>query len=294
MNTNFDIYQAVTDRIIATMEKGIIPWRKPWTGTADGAVRYASGKPYSLLNQFLLERPGEWLTWNEIKAQGGTVKKGAKAGMVVFFKQLPIKDRKEDEDEEKVRRIPFLRYYNVFHIDDCEGVKSRIESRKRTWTNTPIERAEEVVAAYATAEPHLQIVTNEASNRAYYSPSRDRVVVPTIAQYEAVEEYYSTLFHELTHSTGIKSRCDRGLEEHAAFGSAVYSREELVAEMGSAMVCNAIGISTEKAFRNSVAYLQSWIDALKSDKRMIVWAAGRAEKAVRYMFGEVTEKEVEQ
>ena len=85
MNTNFDIYQAVTDRIIATMEKGIIPWRKPWTGTADGAVRYASDKPYSLLNQLLLERPGEWLTWNEIKAQGGTVKKGAKAGMVVFF-----------------------------------------------------------------------------------------------------------------------------------------------------------------------------------------------------------------
>ena len=97
MNTNFDIYQAVTDRIIATMEKGIIPWRKPWTGTADGAVRYASGKPYSLLNQFLLERPGEWLTWNEIKAQGGTVKKGAKAGMVVFFKQLPIKDKKDDQ-----------------------------------------------------------------------------------------------------------------------------------------------------------------------------------------------------
>lgn len=291
MNTNFDIYQAVTDRIIATMEKGIIPWRKPWTGTADGAVRYATGKPYSLLNQFLLERTGEWLTWNEIKAQGGTVKKGAKAGMVVFFKQLPIKDRKEDEDEEKVRRIPFLRYYNVFHIDDCEGVKSRIESRKRTWTNTPIERAEEVVDAYATAEPHLQIVTNEASNQAYYSPSQDRVVVPTIAQYKAVEEYYSTLFHELTHSTGIKSRCDRGLEEHASFGSAVYSREELVAEMGSAMVCNAIGISTEKAFRNSVAYLQSWIDALKSDKRMIVWAAGRAEKAVRYMFGEVIENE---
>ena len=183
MNTNFDIYQAVTDRIIATMEKGIIPWRKPWTGTADGAVRYASGKPYSLLNQLLLERPGEWLTWNEIKAQGGTVKKGAKAGMVVFFKQLPIKDRKEDEDEEKVRHIPFLRYYKVFHIEDCEGVKSRIESRKRTWTNTPIERAEEVVATYAAAEPHLQIITNEASNRAYYSPSQDRVVVPTIAAF---------------------------------------------------------------------------------------------------------------
>ena len=296
------VYQMVTDRIIEQMQKGIIPWRKPWHGAEatgeDVAISYTSRRAYSTINQFLLgNKPGEWLTFKQLTERGGKIKKGAKAGIVVFYGKFTYtKETKQDGAEVTVMEehtIPVLKYYNVFHIEDCTGIESKIKDNQPETTVESIEQAESIINAYVERET-LKFQNDKPSNRAYYSPSTDEVVVPMLSQYTEVEEYYSTLFHELTHSTGIKSRCDRGLEEHAAFGSAVYSREELVAEMGSAMVCNAIGISTEKAFRNSVAYLQSWIDALKSDKRMIVWAAGRAEKAVRYMFGEVTEKEVEE
>ena len=128
---------------------------------------------------------------------------------------------------------------------------------------------------------------DKPSGKAYYSPSKDLVVVPKINQYEIVEEYYSTTFHELTHSTMKKSRCDREEDNKmAAFGSKDYSREELVAELGAAMLCTYTGLDSEKAFKNSVAYLKGWLKALKSDNKMIVWASSRAEKAARYIIGE--------
>lgn len=283
----------VTDRIVEQLDKGIIPWQKPWSGAclADGgAINYVSRKPYSFLNQLLLGKEGEWLTFKQIKDAGGNIKKGSKAGMVVFFKQVKMNKTVKNEDgseNEEQRLVPILRYFNVFHIDDTEGVESKIKKEEETGTLIfPIDTAEEVITGYLGREKALKFHNDKLTDRAFYSPSLDMVSVPMLSQYEIPEEYYSTTFHELVHSTKAKSRCDRDSEQHgiAAFGNEDYSREELVAEIGSAMLCNKIGIECEKAFKNSVAYIQGWLKALKNDNRAIVWASSRAEIAAKFIL----------
>ena len=291
-----NVYQMVTDRIIAELERGIIPWHKPWSGAglADGgAVNYVSRKPYSMLNQMLLGREGEYLTFKQIKDLKGNVKKGAKSQMVVFFTMISQSKQKKQDDNgneievTKVREylIPVLKYYRVFHIDDCEGIETKIKVDEPIETTQPIEVADNIINGYLSREKKLKFQNDKPSNRAYYSPLQDMVVVPMLSQYQEAEEYYSTTFHELTHSTIPPYRCDRKAEnDHAFFGNEDYSREELVAELGSAMICNAIGLDCEKAFKNSVAYIQSWLKALKNDNKMIVWAASRSEKAAKYIM----------
>lgn len=294
-----NVYQMVTDRIVAQLEQGLVPWHKPWTGVGledGGAVNYVSRKPYSMLNQMLLGREGEYLTFKQIKERGGSIKKGAKAGVVVFFTTTTYTKReevKEDGSTETVNVVkehlmPVLKYYNVFHIDDCEGIESKIKVEEDAGPKiSPIESAEKVLNGYVEREKELQFRNNIPTDRAYYSPTLDLISVPMLSQYEIAEEYYSTTFHEAVHSTMPESRCNRKSEQKlAAFGSEDYSREELVAEIGSAMLCNNVGIDCEKAFKNSVAYIQGWLKKLKNDNRMIVWAASRAEKAAKYILGE--------
>lgn len=292
-NNRGNVYQVVTDRIIAQMEQWIVPWHKPWTGAADGAINYVSRRAYSVLNQWLLGRDGEWLTFKQVQQCGGRIKKGAKAGMVVFYtqQQYKVMVNVEDEDgnvhkEERTKVKPVLRAYNVFHISDCEGIESKIQEGVKNDVE-PIEQAEKVISEYVSREKELTFRNDSVTDKAYYSPASDMVCVPMICQYDVVEEYNSTTFHELVHSTMKESRCNRKAENKmAAFGSADYSREELVAETGSAMLCTKVGIDCDKAFKNSVAYIQSWLKALKNDNKMIVWAASRAEKAAKYIMGE--------
>ena len=285
-----NVYQMVTDRIIEQMGKGEIPWRKPWSWTsmdADGyAISYTTRQPYSLLNQFLLGKPGEWLTFKQVKDLHGSIKKGAKSRFVVWYSQIQITETNKDGEEE-IKKIPVLKYYNVFHIDDCEGIKSKIVLGEKVQAPAADNASENAILAYLMRETSLKFQNDKPSDKAYYSPSTDMVVVPMISQYKDNAEYYSTTFHELVHSTMKASRCDRmGDNKHSFFGNEDYSREELVAEIGSAMLCNRMGVDTNKAFKNSVAYLQGWIKALKNDPKAIVWAASRAEKAARYILGE--------
>ena len=288
-----NVYQMVTDRVIEQMKKGIIPWHRPWTGTAS-TINYVTRKPYSLLNQMILGREGEWLTFKQLKELGGSIKKGSKAGIVTFYgKYIYTKEEtEENEDGEeapviKEYTIPVLRYYKVFHISDCTGIESKMESEPTAVASEPIERAEEIINDYIEREEGLKFKNDEPSNRAFYRPSDDSVVVPMLSQYSVTEEYYSTAFHELTHSTMTESRCKRMKEnKNAAYGSADYSREELVAELGSAMLCTIAELNSEKTFKNSVAYIQGWLHALENDNKMIVWAASRAEKAAQYILGE--------
>ena len=280
----------VTARIIEQMGKGEIPWRKPWSWTsmdADGcAISYTSRRPYSLLNQFLLGKPGEWLTFKQVKELGGSVKKGAKSRFVVFYSQVTYKEVNE-EGEEITKKYPLLKYYNVFHLEDVEGVKSKIVLGEKVEAPAADDASENAILAYLMRETSLKFQNDKPSAEAYYSPSRDMVVVPMISQYKDSAEYYSTTFHELIHSTMKESRCNRMDGNKASFfGNENYSREELVAEIGSAMLCNRMGVDTAKAFKNSVAYLQGWIKALQNDPKAIVWAAARAEKAARYILGE--------
>ena len=270
-----DLYQTITDRMIAEMETGVIPWRKPWMASRR-AISHTTGKAYSLLNQMLLGKPGEYLTFKQVQQEGGFIRKGEKAQMVVFWKWLDSKDEQTGE----IRQVPFLRYYSVFHLDQCEG----ITAKHSAMVEHPAEAdatAEAIIADYVSREGvGLEYQEGDA---AYYQPSLDRIVLPKLSQFTETAEFYSTAFHEMVHSTGHMKRLAR-LDATAHFGSEVYSKEELVAEIGSAALVHHVGLETEGSFRNSAAYIQNWLLVLKNDKRFIVSAAGKAEKAVNFIL----------
>lgn len=278
------VYEMVTDRIISQLEQGVIPWEKPWTGIRSGAYNRISKKPYSLLNQMLLQHKGEYATFAQWQKLGGHVRKGEKSEIIVFWKIQPVEEEQEDGTK-IVRHIPLLRYYNVFHISQVDGVEPLPEEELHDIE--PIEKAENVLLDYWTKEDIT--VEHKAGNDAYYSPKRDLIHLPLFEQFTDANEYYSTAFHESVHSTMKESRCNRAEDRKGklvAYGSDEYSKEELIAEIGSASLMNIIGIETTKSFKNSSAYIQGWLSKLQSDVKFIVSASSKAEKAVKYILGE--------
>ena len=271
-----DIYSEITKRIIDEMEGGVIPWQKPWVASG-GCVSYATGKPYSLLNQMLLGAPGEYATFKQIRQAGGYVRKGEKAHMVVFWKWL----EKEDEETGEMKSIPFLRYYNVFHISQCEGLKAR-HTAPLPGTVNASKNAEAIIGDYLRVSGVR--MNHQEGDRAFYRPSDDTITLPLLAQFHETAEYYSTAFHELIHSTGHISRLNR-LEKTAFFGSEAYSKEELIAEIGATALVNVAGLETPDSFKNNASYIQNWLSVLRNDKRFIVSASGKAEKAVSFILG---------
>lgn len=274
-----DICSMITDRIIAELEQGSIPWNKPWIGGNSGCISYSTGKPYSLLNHILLGgQSGEYITFKQTTLAGGHVRKGEKSKMVVFWKPFETTNVETGEVEQHF----FLRYYNVFHLDQVEGVSPRWIASVLPSSDLKQDAATDAIIQDYKARSGITLEITE-SDHAYYQPSTDTVVVPQLSQYQKQEEYYSTLFHELTHSTGHHSRLDR-ISDTAAFGSHEYSKEELCAELGAAFLVNHCGLETSASFRNSAGYIQGWLKALKNDKRLIVSAAGAAEKAVNLIL----------
>ena len=270
-----DIYAEITNRMIQEMEQGIIPWQKPWMASG-AAISHTTGKPYSLLIQMLLGRAGEWLTFKQVQQEGGFVRKGEKAHMVVFWKFLQVKDEETDE----LKEVPFLRYYNVFHLDQCEGIAAKYSAMVERPAQADAA-AEAIIDAYITREGVK--LNHTEGDRAFYQPSTDSITLPLMAQFTETAEYYGTAFHEMVHSTGHTKRLNR-LDNTAFFGSESYSKEELVAEIGAAALVNHAGLETAKSFHNSAAYVQNWLQALKGDKRFIVSAAGKADKAVEFIL----------
>ena len=282
--TKTNVYDMVTERIIAELEKGIIPWEKPWTGVRDGAFNRITKRPYSLINQMLLQHRGEYATFKQWSELGGHVRKGEKSEIVVFWKILEQLETNEETGEKEIKKIPLLRYYNVFHISQVDGVEPLAPEQLNN-DITPIEAGDKIITDYITRE-HLNFIECK-SNKAYYSPSADTVKVPLKEQYNLINEYYSTTYHELIHSTGHKNRLNRlHTGAIAAFGSEDYSKEELVAEIGSATIMNMLGIETTKTFRNSTAYIQSWLQVLRNDNKFIISASSKAEKAVNYIMNQ--------
>lgn len=226
------VYEMVTDRIIAQLEQGIIPWEKPWSGIRSGAYNRISKKPYSLINQMMLKYDGEYASFKQWQQLGGHVRKGEKSEIVVFWKITPVEEKQDDGTIIK-NSIPLLRYYNVFHISQVEGVEPLTKDELKDIE--PIEAAENILRDYITRE-NIRL-EHAAGDRAYYSPNRDMIHLPLMEQFRDASEYYSTAFHEATHSTMKESRCNR-MEDRkgklVAFGSNEYSKEELVAEIGSA------------------------------------------------------------
>ena len=276
------VYEMVTNRIIEHLESGVIPWERPGTGVRSGAFNRVSKKSYSLLNQMLLKHEGEYATFKQWSDLGGHIRKGAKSEIVVFWKILPVVEEQEDGIK-VVKQIPLLKYINVFHISQVDGVEPLPQEKLNDIE--PLEQAENILQDYWTRENIT--VKHIKGNEAFYSPMRDMIQLPLFEQFKDANEYYSTAFHESVHSTMKENRCNRAEERKeklVAFGSEEYSKEELVAELGSASLMNIIGIETKKSFKNSTAYIQSWIRVLKNDVKFIVSASSKAEKAVNYIL----------
>ncbi len=285
---NKKICEMVAERVLEELQKGVVPWNQPWFGS-DRFVSHVNGKHYSLLNCIMLGKPGEYATFNQISKEGGKVKKGAKSKIVVYWN--PVKKIEVDDSGEQKEKVYFiLKYYRVFNLNDCEGVKKKYLNDDDTkFVHEEVKCAEDVVDGYCAANPSLKIVRDEKSGRAYYRPSEDMIQVPMMEQFEKVEEFYSTLFHEMVHSTGHWSRLGRFKESGlvAAFGGEDYGKEELIAELGAAALCGKCGVESRDSFRNSAAYLKGWTEAIKGNPEMIVAAAGKADKAVEFILGEV-------
>lgn len=213
------------------------------------------------------------------------MKPGEKSEMIVFWK-FPEKteetDSEEDDANQKKTR-PVLRYYRVFHVSQVEGVEP-LPTVDELFPTDPILEAERIFQDYVKREGIR--LEEELSDRAYYAPSTDKIHIPSILQFRNAEQFYSTAFHEAVHSTGPSSRLNRIGIKDVRFGSETYSKEELIAEIGAAFLLHAIGIESEKSDENSVAYIQSWSKAFRDDKRLIVSAAGQAQKACLFIMNQ--------
>jgi antirestriction protein ArdC len=274
-----DNYEAITARIIEAMEKGVCPWHKPW---ASGYYNAKTGHRYRGLNVPVLALCGfsdpRFLTFKQAQSMGGHVRKGERGICVMFWKIV----KKETEDaitgEKAEKRLPVLKTFTVFNVEQCEGLEL---PPVQVFEHHPIEEAEALVANMPK-RPGIE----HGGQRAYYSPALDYVGMPTPESFESPEAYYSTLFHELTHSTGHRSRVDRftATDYTAKFGSEPYAKEELVAELGAAFLRAACGITTEPEEANSASYLHGWLSVLKNDRRMLVNAAAQAQKAADFIL----------
>jgi len=281
-----NIYKMITDKVIAALDKGVVPWRKTWRGGSEGApASLKSKKTYRGINVFVLAlqqmtmgyQSRFWLTFNQAKALGGSVKKGEKGTPVIFWKLL----RKEDSETGKSKTIPLLRYYTVFNVEQCDGVKDpEAGDKPEGCTFNPIARCEAMVSNYNKA-PTIQHV----EQRAWYNPTMDLVNMPKPDTFCTPEAYYSTMFHELTHSTGHKSRLDRDGIKSSGFGTELYSKEELVAEMGAAMLCGICGIDNAAVIENAASYVAHWRSKLADDPKLLVCAAANAQKAADHVQG---------
>ncbi len=276
------VYQIVTDRVIALLERGVVPWRRPWAGADVQPQNLVSRRPYRGVNPFLLACTGfaspYWVTFKQAKALGGSVRKGEKSTPVIFWKRWRTERIDSETGDRESVEIPILRYYNVFNAEQCDGIS--VPELPKVHDFQPIERCESIVPGMANPP---RIEHREA--RAYYRPTIDTINMPRPELFIGPEAYYGTLYHELSHSTGHSSRLNRqGIASLAAFGSADYSREELIAEMGAAFLCGHCGIESV-TLDNSAAYLAGWLRRMREDHRLIVTAAAAAQRAADYILG---------
>lgn len=281
------VYEIVTERIIAKLEAGVVPWRRPWGTTEYRPPRNVRGSEYRGINVFLLAcqayRSEFWLTFNQARELGGSVRKGERSTVVVFWKWNEKETPDSESGELRAVSLPILRYYNVFNVEQIEGLPEKFYGEPTSVQREfePLEACARVVAGYSEA-PEIRHV----GNRAFYAPSSDTVTVPTREAFPSSDTYYATLFHELGHSTGHATRLGReGITDQILFGSHVYSREELVAEMTSAFLCATAGIDSEALLENSVAYLASWIRVLKGSPKLAIVAAAQAQRAADWIRG---------
>ena len=294
-----DVYQQVTDRIVAGLESKGLQWFRPWDSGQgwESPINNATGKPYKGINVMFLSieqmdksyENSEWLTYKQATTKGGNVKKGEEGTGIVFwninfhdpetnkyyrkFEQVP------PDAQGRIRKIFSPRIWNVFNIAQCERIEAVREKVTAVGNFTPIERAELVYTQYPVElRPTLKL----GGPSAFYVPSRHHVQMPKPETFVTNADYYKTLFHELVHSTGHETILNR-LTKVAAFGSEDYSKEELVAEIGAQFLVGLTGIEPKDDHVNSQAYINNWVKKLKEAPKMALSAATQAMKAVDFM-----------
>lgn len=284
-----DVNQIITDRVVEMLEAGIVPWRKPWKPGA--AHRSVLGHVYRGVNVFLLEMESQakgyaspfWITYHQAQEWGGTVRKGEKSVIVLFWKRIKVKDKSTGED----KFIPFERYRRVFNVEQTEGVK--LPASVANWEPPAavegLAAAERIITDYTYNGGPMFI--ESATNPAFYIPSHDSITVPMKSRFASLPEFYSTAYHEIGHSTGHASRLNRFTD--TTFGGHAYGLEELAAEMTATMLCGEAGISDPRMQENSVAYIAGWLHNIREDPRCLVRAAGQAQKAADLVLGRTFE-----
>lgn len=283
-----NMYDVVTNKIIQLLEEGTVPWKKPWK-SHEGVKNLVSKKPYRGINQFLLNcapySSPYWLTFKQAKNQGGHIRKGEKSTLIVFWnwpnRENQIDEGEPTEDQNNIVKkiIPTLRHYNVFNLEQTEGIKTPDEVKVIERPFTQIKKAEDILLSMPN-QPRIIYGKKCAS----YNPTTDLISLPDRTNFHSLEGFYSTAYHEVAHSTGHPSRLNRfDIFHQNPFGSHGYSQEELVAEFTAAILCAAAGIE-QKTLTNSVAYIQGWLKVLKNNKKMAVLAAGKAQKAADYIL----------
>ncbi len=285
-----DIYQDITNRIIAELEQGTIPWHCPWRPEEWRHRNLISKKPYRGINVILLSTmPYEspfWLTAKQLQKLGGSLLPHAEPTGIVFWRYFCIDEFKDDQL--KSRGIPFLREYLVYNVEQTIGIPSKYIPTLRPRNEIefqPIENAERIIANFADSPPVLH-----GGDAAYYSPLEDYIQLPYRSKFDSEDTYYSVRFHESCHATGHPKRLDRPSFMASDFGSSDYSKEELVAEIGAAFLCAQSGIANG-TIKNSSAYIANWLGRLKNDKKLIIQASAAAEKAVNYILHTKTNSE---
>ena len=279
---NRDIYQAITDHFVEQLKRGTVPWQKPWFGVQN----IVSRKPYRGINALLLGsndyQSPFWITFKHALDLGGHVRKGERSTPVIYYKILEKRDEAGKvmlRNDGRPARIPFVRWANVFNLDQTEGIEPPVIAIQQG-PRHPLERAVAIVENAKLCPIH------HAGFAAYHSSQDDVIRIPAPSTFHSREDYYHSLYHEMIHASGHSSRLDReGVTQQARFGSERYSKEELVAELGAAFLSNEAGILDSVRFENSAAYLGSWINKLENDPRMIVSAASQAQKASDFVLG---------
>lgn len=288
-----DPYARITGRILADLEKGVRPWTKPWSvehlgGRVSRPLR-ATGEPYNGINVLLLWMEATtsgflsptWMTYRQAQQLGGQVRKGEKGAPVVYFGQLTRDDEAAEGDygaEGAQRDVRFLKSYTVFNVAQIDGLPATFEPSEPEAPALPpcsrIARAEAFFAATGAEVRH-------GGAQAYFALAEDRIQMPPFEAFRDAESYYATLGHETTHWTRAPNRLDRDFGRKR-WGDEGYSREELVAELGSAFLAADLGLYLEPR-EDHAAYIASWIEVLQNDKRAIVSAAAHAERAVKFL-----------
>lgn len=275
-----DLYQNVTDRIVAAMESGTMPWQRDWSIAGSTVPMNATTeRPYSGINVLLFWLAADagyakprYLTFKQALEAGGNVRKGEHGTKVYFYKQLTVADKASGED----KQIPMLREYTVFNVAQCEGLSDRVTHGEQAAPRNQDQREADADAFIKSTGADFR----EGTGTPCYVPSKDFVSMPAFSAFNSRPAFYATAFHELTHWTGAKPRLDRDFS--GRFGTHAYALEELVAEIGAAFLCAEFGFDV---ISRSAAYLDNWLKAIKDNPRAIFTAASKASKAAEYLRG---------